>query len=297
MNALIGVLLLPLWCITTMFFWGFAFLHLPEATPDWLLRAQAACFGTNETGLPDTYGWMLLTLAPGSILVGMIVAMREEMITGLKSLRSILIGRVLLTALATTLIIEAVWITGRVQQGIEIAYASYDVEDIGAFPDDYPRSDEPAPDFTLIDQSGQKISLKSLLGENVILTFILAHCKTICPAMLKIATKAHSALPPDSTELLFVTLDPWRDSPGSLPSLAERWELLPSQRVLSGEVAEVERIISAYNVTAQRDQRTGDVTHPALYFLINREGKIIYKLNSPSAEWIIAAVNRLNKES
>ncbi|MGA7668774.1 MAG: SCO family protein, partial [Nitrolancea sp.] len=48
----------------------------------------------------------------------------------------------------------------------------------------------PAPDFTLTDQRGQTVTLSSLRGHAVALTFIYTNCTDICPL---IAEKLHSA--------------------------------------------------------------------------------------------------------
>src|SRR5689334_4976860 len=50
--------------LTTMMWWGFAFLPLPDQTPKWVDQARVVCFGLAENGLPQSYGWLLLIGAP-----------------------------------------------------------------------------------------------------------------------------------------------------------------------------------------------------------------------------------------
>src|SRR5439155_25348111 len=40
---------------------------------------------------------------------------------------------------------------------------------------------QPAPNFQLTDQAGQKISLAQFKGKPVVLTFLYTHCPDICP--------------------------------------------------------------------------------------------------------------------
>ena len=45
----------------------------------------------------------------------------------------------------------------------------------------FPMTGNLAPDFRLIDQFGQPFTLSSLRGREVVLAFIDARCKTLCP--------------------------------------------------------------------------------------------------------------------
>ena len=68
------------------------FYRAPDITPEWLLRAQSVCFGTTQTGLPDTYGWLVLALGPLSMLLGLVVALGRDLRCGLVGLLAILGG-------------------------------------------------------------------------------------------------------------------------------------------------------------------------------------------------------------
>jgi cytochrome oxidase Cu insertion factor (SCO1/SenC/PrrC family) len=88
---------------------------------------------------------------------------------------------------------------------------------------------------------------------------------------------------------MIVTLDPWRDTPGALPSLAARWELPPGGRVLSGTVAQVNAALDGFGVPRRRDLATGDIAHPPLVYVVDPAGTIAYALSNPSPRWIVAA--------
>jgi cytochrome oxidase Cu insertion factor (SCO1/SenC/PrrC family) len=79
--------------------------------------------------------------------------------------------------------------------------------------------------------------------------------------------------------VVVVTLDPWRDTPSRLPHLAEQWGLGSDAFVLSGAVEDVERVLDAWNVARERDLRTGDISHPALVYVVDRKGRIAYAAN------------------
>jgi cytochrome oxidase Cu insertion factor (SCO1/SenC/PrrC family) len=73
-----------------------------------------------------------------------------------------------------------------------------------------------------------------------------------------------------------LALDPWRDTPSRLPTMAEQWAVAEDDFVLSGSVPAVEAALDAWNVARVRDEQTGDVTHPALVFIVESDGTVAY---------------------
>jgi len=169
------------------------------------------------------------------------------------------------------------------------------VRALETLPEGYPRTDRPAPDFQLVDQTGATLTLESLRGRPVLLTFAFAHCQTICPVIVRTVSWAAERLDDLGPAVVVVTLDPWRDTPSSLPALAQSWQLpaLARAHVLSGEVAAVQAVLEAYEVPADRDPATGEITHPALVYLLDPQGKIAYTFNNPPAEWLVDAARRV----
>jgi len=287
------VVLLLLWAAVTMLLWAMAFYQAPDATPEWLLRAQVACFGTNETGLPDTYGWMVLALGPLSFLGGLLVAMGREVQRGLEAMMDTGVGRVLIFLALATLLGEGGWIKERIEAGIEVSSAVYAFETPEELPENYPRTHKEAADFLLTDQHGAQVSPQSLRGKVVFLTFAFAHCQTVCPAILHSVLLAAENFAASEAEVLVVTLDPWRDTPRSLPALAEHWGLGDNAHVLSGSVDEVLAVLDQYNVPGERDVKTGDIVHPALVYVLDQSGDIAYSFNNPSTNWLSAAARKI----
>jgi cytochrome oxidase Cu insertion factor (SCO1/SenC/PrrC family) len=76
--------------------------------------------------------------------------------------------------------------------------------------------------------------------------------------------------------LLVVTLDPWRDTPGRLPTIASTWKLEGDAHVLSGPPDDVERVLSAWRVPRTRNLKTGDIAHPSIVYVVNAQGRITY---------------------
>ncbi|MDR2165773.1 MAG: SCO family protein [Zoogloeaceae bacterium] len=75
-----------------------------------------------------------------------------------------------------------------------------------------------ARDFRLLDAGGKTRTLADWRGKVVLLFFGYAHCPDVCPTSLLRAAKAMTLLGPaaERVQVLFVTLDPKRDTPAVL---------------------------------------------------------------------------------
>jgi cytochrome oxidase Cu insertion factor (SCO1/SenC/PrrC family) len=114
----------------------------------------------------------------------------------------------------------------------------------------------------------------------------------MCPFV--VATLRRSA--PAGAEVLLVTLDPWRDTPSSLPGIARQWDLPAPFHVLSSRRAEdVLRVAELYGVTFERNEKTGDIVHPGLVFLVDADGRLAYTFDNPPASWVGEAFQRLER--
>ncbi len=285
------------WLAATLGWWIMAFAPLAEV-PSWLANVRSVCFGSLPTGLPDAYGWISL-MSPLTMLGFLLVVWGRELRTDLRWLSQSAAGRAALAMIVAVPLLGGLWVGRLVATEIEVKGAfTSPVRALETLPEHYPRTDRPAPELALVDQTGATVTLESLRGRPVLLTFAFAHCQTICPVIVKTVSWAAERLPDLEPAVVIVTLDPWRDTPSSLPALAKSWQLdeLAGARVLSGEVPAVQAVLEAYEVPADRDLQTGDILHPALVYLLDANGTIAYTFNNPPAEWLIDASRRVAVE-
>lgn len=275
----------------TAAWWALAFWPLTAAAPAWLARTREVCFGVAPDGLPDGGGWILLIGEPIGLL-GVLVAvwggaLREGLALALRRPA----GQVLLGGTALGLLAgvgEVVHLVRELRgEPFALNAASDPAAAVAAG-----RVDDPAPALRLVDQHGDSVALAGLGGQPVIVTFAYAHCRTVCPLSVRAAREAASRLRDRGVVLLVVTLDPWRDTPARLPSIAGEWRLGGAMHVLSGDVDAVEHALSAWRVPRVRNPSTGDLTHPTIVYVVSPKGRIAYALGA-DADAIVAAVSAL----
>ncbi len=284
------------WLAASLGWWIMAFAPLAEVPP-WLANVRSVCFGSLPTGLPDAYGWISL-MSPLTMLGFLLVVWGRELFRDLRWLASNAAGKAALAMIVAVPLAGGLWVGRLVATEIEVKGAfTSPVRALEALPEHYPRTDKPAPELALVDQNGTTLALESLRGRPVLLTFAFAHCQTICPVIVRTVSWAAERLGDLSPAVVVVTLDPWRDTPSSLPTLAKSWQLdeLGNAYVLSGSVPEVQAVLEAYEVPADRDLQTGDILHPALVYLLDSEGTIAYTFNNPPAEWLVDASRRVSR--
>jgi cytochrome oxidase Cu insertion factor (SCO1/SenC/PrrC family) len=287
-HALTGLIAL---FVITAAWWALA-LWPVDGAPAWLERTRYVCFGVAESGLPDAGGWIGLIAGPLGMLAILVVGWQDGMRGLMRRARS---SRPLAATLIALALGAASMVTGaglRVQQ--ERSSAAFDIAD-ALPPETYPRLDRAAPALALTGQHGDVVDIADLRGRPVLVTFAYAHCETICPVVVRHSLDAQAALrgTGDDVAVLIVTLDPWRDTPSRLPAMASSWGLPGDDAwVLSGDVASVEAALDAWDVPRQRDTTSGEVTHPSLVYIIDRDGTLAYAATG-GAEALATLVRRL----
>ena len=141
------------------------------------------------------------------------------------------------------------------------------------------RLDLEPPAIALTDQYGQRMSFADFGGHTVLLTFAFGHCSTVCPTTVNDLIAARRMAGRPDVPLVVIMLDPWRDTPDRLQSIAERWGLRPRDRVLSGSVGDVEHALDALGIGRRRNETTGDIEHGATVMILNERGRFIWRID------------------
>jgi protein SCO1/2 len=132
-----------------------------------------------------------------------------------------------------------------------------------------------APDFALTSQDGGEVTLGSLRGKVVAVTFIYTWCPDVCPMLTDKMARVQDELGADfGTKVAFVsiTVDPERDTPEVLKGYAEAFHAdLAGWSFLTGTEVAVREVALRYGL-AVAEAADGGVDHTLLTTLVDRRG-------------------------
>jgi len=170
------------------------------------------------------------------------------------------------------------------------------------FPAEELRTSYEAPQFALTNQLRETVSLAEFQGNVVILTAVYASCPHTCPLILSQTKAAIAELSPEEREglrVIAVTMDPENDSPDVLGELAKNHGMQSTlYHLVTGDPADVEPLLDRMQIARQRDPETGIISHANLFLLIDREGRIAYRLGLGDRQqrWLTSALRVLLRE-
>jgi len=128
-----------------------------------------------------------------------------------------------------------------------------------------------APTFALRDRRTRSVSLVSLRGRPVALTFMDSLCKQACPLEGRMLASAIRQVPAGvRPQLVVVSVDPGGDTPQSVARAMRKWGLPANTLWLFGRRAQLKRVWSAYQITV--DPVSGDIVHSTAVYLLDKRG-------------------------
>jgi len=170
------------------------------------------------------------------------------------------------------------------------------------FPAEAIRTAFDSPELSLVNQEGSLVDLDALRGRVVLLTAVYASCGHTCPLVLSQTQAALAEFDPVDLEdlsVVAVTLDPANDTTEVLAALADGYGLeAPLYNFVTGPSPEVERVLDDMQVARTRDPETGVIDHANLFLLIDREGRVAFRLGLGERQkvWLTTALRILLKE-
>ena len=132
-----------------------------------------------------------------------------------------------------------------------------------------------APDFTLTDQHGAPWTLSAQHGKTVALYFGFTHCPDTCP--LTLAKLAKAIGNGGNAEIVFVTVDPDRDTPQVMNAYLTRFASAPIVGLTGTpkQIADVERSYHVWSqkIPGKRGKYDYDEAHISIVTFIDRSGR------------------------
>ncbi|HET7354043.1 MAG TPA: SCO family protein, partial [Gaiellaceae bacterium] len=130
-----------------------------------------------------------------------------------------------------------------------------------------------APGFALTDQFGKRVSLASLRGKVVVLSFNDPKCTTICPLTTTALLRAKELLGPSASrvELVGVGANPKATGIKWVRAYSQAHRMLHKWRFLTGTLPELKRVWRAYGIAAA--VVNGSIDHTPATYVIDSRGR------------------------
>ena len=140
-----------------------------------------------------------------------------------------------------------------------------------------------APDFTLTDQFGERVSLHSLRGKVVVLSFNDPQCTTICPLTTTALLHAKELLGPAASRvaLIGVGANPEATQVKWVRAYSQVHGMLHEWRFLTGTLPELKRVWRAYGILAAAVN--GSIEHTPATYVIGPNGRESRLYETPMA--------------
>jgi protein SCO1 len=144
-------------------------------------------------------------------------------------------------------------------------------------------SDAPRPVFAMTSMDGGRFDGSSLIGKPYAMFFGFTHCPDVCPTTMQEVADALDAVGPPAKDfkVLFVTVDPARDTPALLKSYLGAFD--PRIIGLTGSQKDIDALTARNSVLVQRvgEGESYTFNHTASVLLFNSAGQLAGTL-SPS---------------
>jgi len=136
--------------------------------------------------------------------------------------------------------------------------------------------------FNLVDQNGKTITDQDMKGKPFLVFFGYTHCPDVCPTTLFDVSEVMRALGKDAdrTSMLFVSVDPDRDTPPVLKDYLSSFD--PHLRGVTGTpdgIAKIEREYRVYSKKVPEKNGEYSMDHSAVVYLMDKDGHFVAPFN------------------
>ncbi len=133
---------------------------------------------------------------------------------------------------------------------------------------------KPAPDFKLVNQFGQPMSLSQFRGKVVMLAFEDSECTTVCPLTTQSMVLAKELLGKagNSVQLLGVDANPDAIKVSNVLAYSRAHNLTNQWDFLTGSLAQLKAVWKSYGIAVQIE--SGEIDHTPALYMIDQQGRL-----------------------
>ncbi|HEV7985141.1 MAG TPA: SCO family protein [Steroidobacteraceae bacterium] len=154
----------------------------------------------------------------------------------------------------------------------------------------------PLAEFHLQDMADRNFDLNNLRGHPTLLFFGFTNCPDVCPTTLATLAQLQRQAPLRGAEVVFVSIDPERDSAGALRAYLGAF----SDKFVGvrGDRASLAPLLKSLNAIAVRDNLPGGgytMDHSATLYLLDTGGRLVAVFSPPfSAASLASDLHRVD---
>jgi protein SCO1/2 len=136
----------------------------------------------------------------------------------------------------------------------------------------------PLPDVVLTDQRGNAFEISDLSGQHVLAFFGFTNCPDICPLTLAVIAEAVREIrlraPEAAPEVLFVSVDPGRDTPTRIAAYLSAFdELFIGATADEGTLAPLLNVLAVTVHKETQGDETYNVVHNGTIYVLDDQGR------------------------
>ncbi len=192
-------------------------------------------------------------------------------------MRRVALPAVLFVLCLALVVVGVVWLTSRPTTALPVDSNTQRLMSLS----EWPGTTTKAPDVTLTDQHGNRVSLSALRGRSVVLTFLDLHCTDICPIVSTEFVQADALLGTrsDRVAIVAVNVNPYANSVSAVAQYSEEHGLskLANFSFLTGSPEELRAVWKSYGIFVQASDPSADVVHTSVTYFIDPLGNIRYQ--------------------
>jgi protein SCO1/2 len=153
----------------------------------------------------------------------------------------------------------------------------------------------PLPQFHLKDLSGADFGLERLRGHPTLLFFGFTNCPDVCPTTLATLAQVQRAPPLPGSQVLFISVDPERDSAASLQVYLGAFNnRFVGARGDAAALAPLLKNLGAIAVRENLPDGSYTMDHSATLYLLDTRGRLVAVFSPPfSAPKLAADLHRV----
>jgi protein SCO1/2 len=153
---------------------------------------------------------------------------------------------------------------------------------------------DPLPEYHLVNEHGQEVSLSQFKGNALVLSFLFTRCPipTFCPLTARKLVETQEQLlansnGPTNWHILAITVDPEFDTPERLKEFGETYGYQPAQfNLLTGELIDITALAEQFGLLFWTE--AGSISHNLRTVVVDANG--IIQTNMVGNEWKVGTL-------